>query len=378
MRVCVVPHKYWPDTGGVAVASQRYARGLTRAGHEVSVVWRDSALPPGARARSVLEQADCLRVGPYRKPEDTLSGWFEAVVEEHRRAPFDVVVGRYVSEAAFVAVLAARFLELPVVVSARGNDLDRAVFDPAKFSGIQYTLSQASAVTCVSTELARKVVALVPTAKPRVIHNGVDLELFSPGPRDEALTSSWLPGVDHVLGFFGEARTKKGLPVLLQAYARVLEQQPRSALLLVGGVRADDAPILEVFRQQRPQAHVVVVPPQPHAELVRYYRSVSRVVLPSLRDGLPNALLEAMACGCSVIASQVGGIPEVITSDSEGWLVPPGDVDALAQALLKSLSDEPSARAQGRNARERVQREFGQERERALDLQLLESLFTAR
>ena len=378
MRVCVVPHKYFPDTGGVAVASQRYARGLRLAGHEVSAVWLDSALPPGARERSVQDQVGCLRVGPHRKVEDTLSGWFDAVVAEHRRTPFDVLVGRYVSDAAFVAVLAARFLELPSVVSARGNDLDRAVFDPAKFSSIQYALTQASAVTCVSTELARKVVALAPTASPQVIHNGVDLELFCPGPRDEALLSGLLANVEQVVGFFGEARTKKGLPVLLQAYARVQEQRPNTALLLIGGVRADDAPILDVFRKQRPQANVIVVPPQPHAELVRYYRTVSRVVLPSLRDGLPNALLEAMACGCSVIASQVGGIPEVISNDSEGWLVPAGDVDALAEALLRSLSDDDFARTQGRNARQRVQREFGEERERALDLQLLESLVTAR
>jgi glycosyltransferase involved in cell wall biosynthesis len=158
----------------------------------------------------------------------------------------------------------------------------------------------------------------------------------------------------------------------------VREQRPKTALLLVCGVRAEDAPILEVFRRQRPDAQVLVVPPQPHAELVRYYRTVSRAVFPSLRDGLPNALLEAMACGCSVIASQVGGIPEVITNDAEGWLVPPGDVDALAEALLKSLSDDPFARAQGRNARQRVELEFTDERERALDLQLLERLLPAR
>jgi glycosyltransferase involved in cell wall biosynthesis len=99
------------------------------------------------------------------------------------------------------------------------------------------------------------------------------------------------------------------------------------------------------------------------------------VVLPSLRDGLPNALLEAMACGRPVIASRVGGIPEVIRDGVDGVLVPPGDIALLAQAMSTVLANPGEAAALGARARLRVSEEFAADRERAADLALLEELF---
>ena len=378
MRICLVPQKYPPDVGGVASASHRYARGLVAAGHEVVAVCLDSHLPPGSREPGVSDGVASIRVGTQRRSEDTLVDWFECVAAAHRSAPFDVVVGRYVSHAAFVAVMVARFLGLPSLVSARGNDLDRGPFDSEALSQILWSLTHASAVTAVSQELARKVVALVPSARPRVIHNGVDSELFSPGPPEPGLAQSL--GIDSgpILAFFGEARLKKGLPVLLEAYGRARSRANDATLLLVGGVRKEDAALLDVFTRQRPSARVVVVPQVSHAELFRYYRLASAVVLPSLRDGLPNALLEAMACGRPVIASRVGGIPEVIRDGVDGVLVQPGDSDALAQAMSTVLANPRQAADLGARARLRVREEFAADRERVADLALLEEVFRAQ
>jgi phosphatidylinositol alpha-1,6-mannosyltransferase len=378
MRICLVPQKYPPDVGGVASASHRYARGLVAAGHEVVVVGLDPQLAPGSHESGVSEGVAWVRLGTQRRRDDTLVDWFERIAACHRRATLDVVVGRYVSHAAFVAVMAARFLGLPSVVSARGNDLDRGAFDSTALPQILWALGHASAVTAVSQELARKVVALVPSVRPRVIHNGVDSELFSPGLAEPALAKFLGMGSGPSLAFFGEARLKKGLPVLLEAYGRARSRANDATLLLVGGVRKEDAALLEVFTRQRPAARVVVVPHIAQAELPRYYRLADVVVLPSLRDGLPNALLEAMACGRPVIASRVGGIPEVIRDGVDGLLVAPQDIDALAQAMSTLLVNPGQAAALGERARLRVSADFALARERAADLALLEELVKAQ
>jgi glycosyltransferase involved in cell wall biosynthesis len=376
MRVCIVPHRYPPAEGGVAVASHRYAKGLVDASHSVLVVALDERVPPAQSELGSHDGVACLRVGVHRRADDTGAAWFDAIIAAHRAQPFDVVVGRYVSQAAFVAVLAARFLELPSLVSARGNDLDRGVFDPAGVAQLLWTLERATALTAVSNELAQKLRALVPGAQAQVVPNGVDAQLFCPRERAPELVSNL--GAKPVVLFVGEARQKKGLPILLEAFARCTRVVPEAILVLVGGVRREDRPMLEFFSKKYPAARIQALPSVPQAELVRYYRQAALFVMPSLHEGLPNALLEAMACGCSIVASRVGGIPDLVRDGVDGLLVPQGDVVALQQALLRVLAAPELAAQLGQRARERVLSAFCVERERAADLALLERLVSQR
>jgi glycosyltransferase involved in cell wall biosynthesis len=379
-HVLILTDKYPPDVGGLAVSAQRLARGLVRAGYAVTVSTLAASAPPASGLTCGDDGVAVLRVDVHRRADDTLSGWFDQVVALHATHGLDLIHAMYIAQPAFVAVAAARYLGCPSVISARGNDLDRAAFDPVKFSQILWSLQQADAVTAVTTDLVRKVRALVPGREVHWIPNGVDADLFAPGPRDEALARSLGLNAAPVVAFVGEARQKKGLTVLLPAFARLCAHWPAEApahgdpppaLLLVGGVRRDDAPILEVFRRQNPALGVCVVPNVAHEQLPAYYRLADLLVFPSLRDGLPNALLEGMACEQAVVASAVGGIPDVLGrrssakgSEAEnGLLVPPGDVDALADAMRALLSDPPRRARLGRSARATVVAEFTPARE---------------
>jgi len=373
MNILILTEKYPPDAGGLAVSTHRLAHGLARTGHAVCVsVLCDSAAPGGA-----VEADDAglsvFRIGIQRRPDDTLAGWFDHVVALHAGRGFNIIHAMYVTRPAFVAVTAARYLGWPSVVSARGNDLDRTAFDPGKFSQIAWALRNASAVTAVTADLARKACAFVPGLKVHIVPNSVDAECFAPGPRDEALaTALGLTGVE-IVAFVGEARQKKGLTVLLPAFARSCARSDRKlALLMVGGVRKDDAPVLEVFRRQNPALGICLVPAVCHAELVAYYHLADVLVVPSLRDGMPNALLEGMACEKAVVASRVGGIPDVLCREGaeNGVLVPPGDVTALSDAILALLADLPLRTRLGRAARLTVTSDFtpAQEIERNMEV----------
>jgi glycosyltransferase involved in cell wall biosynthesis len=339
---------------------------LAGAGHAVWVSVLVTSAAPGTSTTSDGDGVSVLRVGARRRTEDALADWFDQIIALHAAHPLNLIHAMYITHPAFVAVLAGRYLGCPSVISARGNDLDRTAFDPSRFSQIYWALQHASAITACASDLVRKACALVPGRQVYLVPNGVDAERFAPGERDEALILSLELGDAPVVAFVGEARWKKGLTVLLPAFARLCAQCERQpVLLLVGGVRQDDAPVLEVFQRQNPTLRVCVVPNVAHEDLPAYYHLADLLVLPSLRDGMPNALLEGMACGKATVASSVGGIPDVLNhGDTEcGLPVPAGDVGALADAMRELLTDPARRERMGSAARATVLTHFTPEQE---------------
>lgn len=351
MRICLLSDTYPTQPGGLAISAQRLASGLARAGATVHVCVRDAGLPPGRveRGDPGAGAPSVHRLGPHKHPRDTLTAWSELALRIGREQGVELYHGFFLAYAGFLAAYCARLLGVPSVVSARGNDLDRLIFDAARAPFALEALRLASAVTAVSHELAAKATALVPQACVSHVPNGVDASLFCPG----APAPCWTPGPGPALGFVGEARVKKGLAVLLEAFARVAAARP-AHLVLVGGAREQDRPMIDLFRRQHPDLSLQVVAQLAHPALPGVYNTLDLLLLPSFRDGLPNALLEAMACARPVVATPVGGIPDVIRDGVEGFLVPPGDAGALADRVLASLDDPATCQAVGAAARERV------------------------
>ena len=370
MRIALLSEKYPPDPGGLAVSVQRLACGLIAAGHTVCVFAPNDT----PELRRVIDNGVAMfRLPLLRRGDDTLAEWFSLLSAQHAAQSFDVIHAYFITRLAFVGVYAGRTLGVPTIVSARGNDLDRAVFDAAKSAQILYALQHADAITANSRELLRKAQALAPAQTAILIPNGVDANHYQALPRDESLAQSLGLVAQSVIGFVGEARAKKGLASLLIAY-RTVAQHRSTGLLLVGGVRRDDKELLKVFQKQQPDLPVVVVPYTSSDTLPAYYNLIDVLALPSLRDGLPNALLEGMACERAIVGTAVGGIPDAIIDGENGRLVPPGDVEALAQAIDDLLADAELCRCFGQRARETVLRDFTLEQELEKNLALYRDL----
>jgi len=374
MNICLIPEKYPPDPGGLAISARRLACGLAGRGHNVHACLITGALPAHQIEHTIEDGVTVHRVGAARRSDDALADWFDAVVALHGTHRFDILHGYYLARAAYVTVYAARYLGLPSVVSARGNDLDRAAFDPSRAGVILWALAHADAVTAVSADLARRATALRQDRPVHLIHNGVDATTFTPLPKDLELAAriglaSDLP----TIGFDGEARLKKGLGTLLLAFEHLVAAHPVQ-LLLVGGVRDDDADVVRVFQRQHPDLPLHTVPHTPHDRLPAHYSLLDVLALPSLHDGLPNALLEGMASAHPVVASAVGGILDVVTDGQDGLLVPPGDVAALTDALLTLMRSPDRRRTLGEAARRTVASRFGLEQEVAQNLEIYHQL----
>lgn len=370
MKIAFLSEKYTPDIGGLAISAERLARLLASAGHDVRVFAPTLSLPVSETRTLPSNGVSVTRFGAHKRVDDTLVDWFEFIVEEHKREPFDLLHAYFLTQAGFVAAYAGKYLGIPSVVSARGNDLERAIFDPARAAHILYALEHASAVTTNTNELAKKAKALMPGLQVTVIPNGIDTEHFKPLPRNNALFESLSlmsegnsQGTARVIGFVGELREKKGLRPLLRAYAQVDRKNP-ATLLVIGDIRAgEDKQFFEDFQRSAPDMHIIVTGFVSHSDLPAYYSLLDVFVQPSLRDGLPNALLEAMACGKAVIGTPVGGILDAVTDCENGRLVSTNNVSELAETIEELLSDDHRRNKLGGAACQTIENHFTLQKE---------------
>jgi len=387
MKIALLTEKYTPDLGGLAISTERLARLLTSAGHTVRVFAPTSNLLALEKRILPTDGISVTRFGAHKRVDDTLVDWFELIVAEHARDPFDLLQAYFLPQAGFVAAYAGKYLGIPSVVSIRGNDIERAAFDPAKFSHVMYALQNANAVTTNASELAKKAKAFL-DREISIIPNGIDTALFKPMERNDALAEAiGLGGKKNpstslrtreersaVIGFAGELREKKGLATLLSAYAQIAKSQS-APLLIVGEVRdGEDKKSVEEFQITNPQLPITITGVIPHKDMPAYYALMDVFVHPSLRDGMPNALLEAMACGKAVIATPVGATLDVIEDGVNGRLIPIGNAEALAKTIQELLTDDKQRISLGNMARKTVETEFAPKRELNATLDLYRKL----
>lgn len=375
MKIALLGEKYTPDPGGLAISTGRLGDSLASAGCDVRLFAPSRNLPATIKQTQRSGGVQVTRFGAHKRVDDTLVDWFELVVEEHQRESFDLIHAYFLPMAGFVGTYAARYLGIPSVVSIRGNDIERAAFDPGKFSHVIYALQNADAVTTNANTLARKAKAFV-DREIHIIPNGIDTERFKPMDKNEVLAETL--GVEcqksKVIGFVGELREKKGLATLFSGYAQIAKTVPVS-LLIVGEVReGEDKKYFEEFKSTNPQLPITITGHVPHKDLPAYYSLMDVFVHPSLRDGMPNAVLEAMACGKPVIATPVGGVPDLIKDGKNGVLVKVNDAGMLAGQILNLFENAETGKTLGRHARESILDQFAPEKELQANLSIYRQL----
>jgi starch synthase len=227
----------------------------------------------------------------------------------------------------------------------------------------QVAATSAAAVVAVSDGMRADIQEAYPAIPPeriRVIRNGIDTAQYAPDAGTDVLARHGIdPDRPYVI-FVGRVTRQKGLPVLLRAAAAL---DPSAQLVLCAG--APDTPELAaevselVAGLQASRSGVFwILEMLPKPDVVQLLTHARLFVCPSVYEPLGIVNLEAMACGTAVVASRVGGIPEVVDDGVTGLLVPPGDPPALAEAMNALLRDPARARAYGDAGRARAVAEF--------------------
>ena len=362
-RICITTLEFPPDVGGVGESVSRIARMLQDIGYEVHVAVFHSK----QRKDDTLRRSQCLsqvqdglyvhRLYPAIRSEapivqDFLSEVYFQLEQLHQQFQFNLFHGFFINETGFLTTLLAKELDIPVINSVRGSDLHKHVFNPKQHGQVTWTLAHSDWVTCVSHALKRRVCVLVPEMRHRTtaFWNSIeplDLRSLPTPPQIDRLEGT-------VIGSVGRFRDKKGLEFLLDAYAELAPKLPLT-LLLVGDYADRERAYWEAQVAASHNCHrVILTGLVERQEALAYLPHIDIFTVPSLHDGCPNALLEAMLAQRAIVGTHVDAIGEILCDRDNALVIPPGDSNALAYALWQ-LAQSPSLRQRlGQQARETV------------------------
>jgi len=257
-----------------------------------------------------------------------------AVAGAMRRFAPDVVLSYWLYPDAFGAMRAASKLGIPWIAGARGSDL--RVRDAVSRALTAHVVRRARRLLVVSEDLRRMAIDRYGAAPERTvtIPNGCNAAIFHPAGRAEARRQLGIYANARLVVYVGRLVPEKGLRELLAATGVLSREHPHVELALIG-----DGPLrgeLEESAQRVASVRVHLPGAMDAVQVARWMAASDLVTLPSYSEGHPNVLVEALACGRPVVATQVGGIPEVVDA-SCGVLVAPRDAQALSAALAQVL-----------------------------------------
>ena len=386
MKICLVSEEYPPDTarGGIGTQTWNKAHWLARLGHTVHVL--SSSKNPSADLKT--ETAEGIAVHRMPPPGEETGAEFSVyssatyavgytwTILRHLRAlahtvQFDVIdFPEYGAEGFAYQMDRCPWNWVPIVVQLHAPLalLAQCMSWPAKTSDLYRTgtfmegvsIEKADALMACSANIADFTAAYYGIERERidVVHCGVDADAFRPGSPQDRFQDR------PTVLFVGNIAANKGIDTAFAAVLKIRSKYPNIRFQILG--TGDDGLQEDLQRW----AHSVGLGASvefygfvERSRLPEFYRRANVFCSPALYEGgVANVYLEAMACGCPVVASLAGGAPEAVTDDETGLLVPPGDRDAVAAALDQLLSNRALAAQMGEAARRRIGEYFAMDK----------------
>jgi glycosyltransferase involved in cell wall biosynthesis len=317
----------------------------------------------GARLRVLTDSEplasleDC-RVLPHRTMLGTYLAFRREFADARDKGPVVVHLHALYRFSA-VGLRAAMRQQLPTLLKLPSSTDVRLLFRSPRLALrlFQPTLQRVDRFLCPSHFVAEELRPFLRRPEASVyLPNGVDTRRFCPSTAEEQRRQRDQLGIrfQHVMLHVGRHVPLKGGDVLIRAFAQTRGSLPADTGLVFLG-DGEQAEAWKHLVDELGIGRAVLFAPT-HAEPERYFQAADAFVLPSLQEGMPNALLEAMACGLPCVASDTGGIRDVLADSFPGQLVAPGDVDALAAALTKLF--QPAMLVLGTQMREHVAAHF--------------------
>ncbi|MEO0458171.1 MAG: glycosyltransferase [Cyanobacteria bacterium P01_A01_bin.114] len=368
-RICMTTLEFPPDVGGVGVSVKRIATMLTDLGYEAHVavfraVFRNerAMAAAGEYRRPTCQTTEQNGIVVHRlqpavrsaqaKEQDYFCDLYGQLQTLHREYRFDLLHAFFVNEMGFLTTLLGQENTIPVINSIRGADLHKHAFSPQQFGQITWTLANSAWITFVSTDLMHRARTLVPSIQDKSVAFWNSIAPLSFDNLPQPTLVDQLKGT--VIGSVGSFRDKKGLEYLFDA-CQELRTTTELTLLLVGDFAEKERGYWEKALQQSGFAdRVVVTGKVSRQEALAYLPHIDIFAIPSLHDGCPNAMIEAMLAAKAIVGTSVDAIGEILEDGSNGLVVQPSDTVDLTNALRRLIT-QPGLRQQlGMAARQKA------------------------
>lgn len=346
MKILIITPYWLPVTNGVARHCYELSKRL---------------IAEGVTVRVLISPPDHCKITEFRPLENVkisrLSGFNGKIRFKIKEEKFDLIHAHCASKASAIAMGLSLMLKKPYIVTSHcadlfSMDISRAV--------AKIFLHEANELIAVSRYTAKKLskFAEVSPAKIHIIPNGVDVHTFNPLADGNKIRRKYSLKNKKIILYAGRLAPEKGVYYLLKAFPIIARKVPQARLLIAG--RGSLEKILHSFIKQRKLEQLITyVGYVSEHDLPNIYAAADVFVLPSIwEEGFGMTMLEAMATGKPVIATNVGGIPEIIDNQRTGILVEPRDPIRLASAIISIIKDEGFAKEIGKNARQIVEKKF--------------------
>jgi L-malate glycosyltransferase len=366
-KICITTLEFPPDVGGVGESVHRIAHMLSQSGYEVHVaVFHSKQRKEDGHRRSNCQTEIQNGVWVHRlesanrseQPimQDYLSEIYFLLKELHHQHSFDVFHAFFINETGFLTTMLAKEEGIPVINSIRGSDLHKHIFNPKQHGQVAWTLENSDWVTFVSRDLQRRGCVLVPSLQSKSTAFWNSIQPVDPTKLPTPALVGKLKGT--VVGSVGRFRDKKGLEYLLDACAEVSRDRELT-LLLVGDFADRERPYWErEVENSGISDRVIITGMLERTQALAYLPYMNIFAVPSLHDGCPNALLEAMMAGCAVVGTNVDAIGEILEDGQDSLVVQPGSAPELAEAIQWLARSPQLGQQLGQAAKAKVLREL--------------------
>jgi N-acetyl-alpha-D-glucosaminyl L-malate synthase BshA len=359
----------YPSYGGSGIVGAELGLELAKRGHSVHFV---SYAPPmrltdgpALRERIHFHSVDMLAYPLFEYPPYTLalaSKLYE-VAREHK---LDLVHMHYAIPHSVSGYLAREMMRaerhLPVVTTLHGTDITLVGRDPSFLPITRFGIEQSDKVTAISRYLKEATMeAFCTGCGIEVIYNFIDYEYYRRAP-DQEVRRMRAPAGEKILLHVSTFRPVKRIMDCIEVLARVRNRHATDARLVMCGDGPERQEAEALAERLGVRAHIDFVGKQPQSEIREYLSVADLLLLPSLTESFGLTALEAMSCEVPVVATRVGGLPEVVEEGGCGYLFDVGDVDAMAEAAARVLSDDAESERLGRRGREIAVSRFAAEK----------------
>lgn len=377
MNVCFVTPEYFPISGGTGAYVYYLSHNLQKLGHNVHVVARDNheseKVVNGIEVHYIKGAGNALT--KYWRFARSAS---KKIEELNKQNGFDVIhanlplvpsfsIPKDASKALVCAVHSTWKGE--AIVTKRDNPKN---LNPNEKSMLRYNfllrsyekklMNRSDALIAVSKYTVDELTELygIDEKKIHVIYNGVDVQKFKPRPdRTELRRDFGLEAEKKIVLFVGRLYHRKGLEILLRSIPPVLQEFSDVKFVISGkGFKEKEESLRNLAKQLDIEDHVTFMGYVPDEKLPNLYSASDIFVLPAIYENFPFAILEAQATGLPVISTKVGGIPEFLVDNENGFLIDAGNSAQLTQRVLALLQDPKLAKEMGMRGRKLIEEKF--------------------
>jgi len=254
----------------------------------------------------------------------------------------DLIHAHYPYLEGHLAIKLGKIWKIPVITSLQGTIMKKIIWSSKIIKkNVLNTLDNSECVFCISKDIKDICIKLgVSEEKLEIVPNGVNKKIFHPMDRDFARKTVDIDSDGKIVLYVGSYMPVKGIEYLLKAALTLLEKNKNLVFIFIG--RGFE-------KMSRMHSNIKVIGAIEHEKIPFWLNSADLLVLPSLSEGRPNILLEAMACKTPILTTNVGGIPEIVKNNYNGILIPPKRSDLLAENISMILGDNGLRKKIGEN-----------------------------